>query len=120
MVYTCVSAVWENLTCSIPVCNPKGCKTLMAGVKTVPWTGLQEVDMGLQAVDMGLQEVDTALQEVDTAPQEVDSGPQEVDIAPQEVDTALQEVDSGPQEVDMAPIIARLIGMVKLRKYLCK
>ena len=45
--------------------------------------------------------------------------PQKVDTAPREADTAPQEGDTGPQEVDMAPIIARSIGMVKLKKYLC-
>ena len=63
MVYTGASVVWENLTCGIPVCNPKGCKTLMAGVKTVPWK-----------VDMAPREVDTAPQAVNTVPQEVDTG----------------------------------------------
>ena len=57
MVYTGVSAVWENLTCGIPVCNPKGYKTLMAGVKTAP-------------------------RKVDRAPLEVDRAPQEADAAP--------------------------------------
>ena len=46
--------------------------------------------------------------------------PQEVDTVLREADTGPQEVDTAPQEVDMAPIIARSIGMVKLRKYLCK
>ena len=64
MVYTGASAVWENLTCSIPVCDPKGCETMMAGVKTVPW----KVDMAPREVDMGPQAVDTGPQEVDMAP----------------------------------------------------
>ena len=111
-----VNAVWENPTCGIPVCNPKGCKTLMAGVKTAP----QKVDMVPQEVDTALQEVDRAPQEVDVALQEADAAPPEVDRAPQEADMAPQEVDTALPEVDMAPIIARSIGMVKLRKYLCK
>ena len=41
-------------------------------------------------------------------------------MAPWEVDTVLLEVDMVLQEVYMALIIARPIGMVKLRKYLCK
>ena len=52
MVYMGVSAVWENPTCGIPVCNPKGCKTLMAGVKTAP----QEVDRAPQEADAALQD----------------------------------------------------------------